>query len=60
MKLLSREAIFASDTHLHILQDSVIRLPALSLESGTSFMYGSSTDWVGKLVEKISGMNLEE
>ena len=29
-------------------------------ESGTSFMYGSSTDWVGKLVEKISGMNLEE
>jgi len=29
-------------------------------ESGTSFMYGTSIDWVGKLVEKISGTNLEE
>ena len=29
-------------------------------ESGTSFMYGTNLDWVGKLVEKISGINLEE
>jgi CubicO group peptidase (beta-lactamase class C family) len=29
-------------------------------ESGTQFLYGSSTDWVGKFVEKISGMTLEE
>lgn len=28
-------------------------------ESGTQFLYGSSTDWTGRLVEKISGMNLE-
>jgi CubicO group peptidase (beta-lactamase class C family) len=28
-------------------------------ESGTQFLYGSSTKWVGKLVEKLSGMNLE-
>jgi len=28
-------------------------------ESGTQFLYGSSTNWVGKLVEKISGMDLE-
>ncbi len=28
-------------------------------ESGTKFLYGSSTDWVGKLVEKLSGMDLE-
>ena len=28
-------------------------------ESGTNFLYGTSTDWVGKLVEKISGMDLE-
>ncbi len=28
-------------------------------ESGTSFLYGTSTDWVGKLVEKLSGMSLE-
>ena len=28
-------------------------------ESGTQFLYGTSTDWVGKLVEKVSGLNLE-
>jgi len=28
-------------------------------ESGTRFLYGTSTDWVGKLVEKVSGMTLE-
>ena len=28
-------------------------------ESGTKFLYGSSTDWVGKLVEKVSGIDLE-
>jgi len=28
-------------------------------ESGTSFMYGTNLHWVGKLVEKISGINLE-
>jgi len=29
-------------------------------ESGTSFMYGTNLDWVGKLVEKISSLNLEQ
>jgi CubicO group peptidase (beta-lactamase class C family) len=29
-------------------------------ESGTNFLYGTSTDWVGKLVEKLTNMNLEE
>ena len=28
-------------------------------ESGTKFLYGSSTDWVGRVVEKLSGMSLE-
>lgn len=28
-------------------------------ESGTQFQYGTSTDWVGRLVEKLSGMSLE-
>lgn len=28
-------------------------------ESGTEFLYGTSTDWAGKLVEKVSGMDLE-
>ncbi len=28
-------------------------------ESGTNFLYGTSTDWVGKLVEKLSGLDLE-
>jgi methyl acetate hydrolase len=29
-------------------------------ESGSKFLYGTSTDWAGKLVEKISGLTLEE
>ena len=29
-------------------------------ESGTSYMYGTNIDWVGRLVEKISEMNLED
>lgn len=28
-------------------------------ESGTQFLYGSSTDWAGRLIEKLSGMSLE-
>ena len=28
-------------------------------EAGTNWCYGTSTDWVGKIVEKISGENLE-
>lgn len=29
-------------------------------ESGTQFLYGTSTDWAGKLVEKASGLSLED
>lgn len=29
-------------------------------ESGTRFLYGTSSDWVGRLVEKVSGLNLED
>jgi len=29
-------------------------------EPGTDWMYGMSNDWLGKLVEKISGQNLED
>ena len=28
-------------------------------ESGSSFMYGTNIDWVGRLIEKVSGNNLE-
>lgn len=28
-------------------------------ESGSSWQYGTNTDWVGKIVEKVSGMSLE-
>ena len=28
-------------------------------ESGSSFMYGTNIDWVGRLIEKVSGKNLE-
>ena len=29
-------------------------------EPGTKWKYGTNTDWVGKIVEKLSGQNLEE
>ena len=29
-------------------------------ESGSSFMYGTNIDWVGVLIEKLSGNNLED
>ncbi len=29
-------------------------------ESGTQFLYGTSTVWVGRVVEKLSGLNLED
>jgi methyl acetate hydrolase len=29
-------------------------------EAGTQFLYGTSTNWVGKLIEKISGLTLED
>ena len=29
-------------------------------EAGTTYMYGTNIDWGGRLVEKISGMNLED
>lgn len=29
-------------------------------EAGTNWRYGTNTDWVGKIVEKISGENLEQ
>tara|TARA_B100000809_G_scaffold263566_1_gene317128 strand:+ start:931 stop:2154 length:1224 start_codon:yes stop_codon:yes gene_type:complete len=29
-------------------------------ESGTQFLYGTSTDWIGKLIEKISKSSLEQ
>ncbi len=29
-------------------------------ESGTRFLYSTSTDWVGKLIEKTTGLTLEE
>jgi len=32
----------------------------LLFEPGTQWMYGTSVDWIGRLVEKLSGQNLEE
>jgi CubicO group peptidase (beta-lactamase class C family) len=32
----------------------------LLFEPGTQWMYGTSVDWLGRLVEKLSGANLEE
>ena len=32
----------------------------LLFEPGTQWIYGTNTDWVGRLVERLSGKNLEE
>jgi CubicO group peptidase (beta-lactamase class C family) len=32
----------------------------LLFEPGTQWIYGTSVDWIGQLVEKLSGQNLEE
>lgn len=32
----------------------------LMFEPGTDWLYGTSTDWLGRLVEKVSGQSLEE
>src|SRR5688572_18433541 len=32
----------------------------LLFEAGTQWIYGTSVDWVGRLVEKLSGTNLED
>ncbi len=32
----------------------------LLFEPGSKWMYGTSTDWVGRLVERLSGRNLED
>ena len=34
--------------------------PILMFEPGTRWQYGSGVDWAGRLVEAVSGMNLEE
>lgn len=35
-------------------------VPPLMFEPGTRWQYGMGVDWAGRLVEKLSGMNLEE
>jgi CubicO group peptidase (beta-lactamase class C family) len=50
-----------TDQQLATFKDSNLVSPYMPrrFESGTQFLYGPSTYWVGRLVEKISGMNLE-
>lgn len=35
-------------------------VPPLMFEPGTRWQYGTGVDWAGRLVEAVSGMNLEE
>ena len=37
-----------------------IRRDPLLFEPGEQWMYGTSTDWLGRLVEKISGLSLDD
>jgi CubicO group peptidase (beta-lactamase class C family) len=39
---------------------SQTKVPALMFEPGTRWQYGMGIDWAGRMVEKASGMNLEE
>ena len=36
------------------------KAPPLMFEPGTRWQYGTGVDWAGRLVEAVSGMNLEE
>src|ERR1700722_2805956 len=41
-------------------KDVVPTVPPLMFEPGTRWQYGMGVDWAGRLVEAVSGMNLEE
>ena len=42
------------------MNGSIPAVPPLMFEPGTRWQYGMGVDWAGRLVEKLSGMNLEE
>jgi methyl acetate hydrolase len=39
---------------------AVAPLTPLAFEPGTQWQYGTGIDWTGKIVEKVSGLNLEQ
>jgi methyl acetate hydrolase len=53
---------FSSDTlrDFEPLAEDVDVVGPLLFEPGTSWSYGTSTDWVGRLVEAVSGQSLED
>ncbi|HLK67366.1 MAG TPA: serine hydrolase domain-containing protein [Bryobacteraceae bacterium] len=44
----------------HLNGTPIPRVPPLMFEPGNRWQYGMSMDWAGRLVEAVSGMNLEE
>jgi len=42
------------------MKGKVPDVPTLMFEPGTRWQYGMGVDWAGKLVESVSGMNLED
>jgi len=52
--------IWDADMFKYQSQKKVGPVPPLMFEPGTRWQYGMGLDWAGKLVEAISGMNLED
>src|SRR6516162_1727640 len=56
---LSRYVAAGGVTSIRTGDDGFLKAPLL-FDPGTKWEYGISTDWLGRLVEKISGQSLEE
>ncbi|MGA3187232.1 MAG: serine hydrolase domain-containing protein [Bryobacteraceae bacterium] len=52
--------IWDANAFRYASQTKSAEVPPLMFEPGTRWQYGTGIDWAGRLVEKISGMNLEE
>ena len=52
--------IWDPDMFRYTSQTKVGAVPPLMFEPGTRWQYGMGIDWAGRLVEAVSGMNLEE
>lgn len=48
------------EMHINNPPTAVAPLSPLRFEPGTRWQYGTGIDWTGKLVEKVSGLTLEE
>jgi CubicO group peptidase (beta-lactamase class C family) len=52
--------IWDADMFRYTSQSKVGAVPPLAFEPGSRWQYGMGIDWAGRLVEAVSGMNLED